>query len=123
MNGKIHIFTIILMIGFFLSPSFTYACGTKTEKICCKKETSLKDNEKDCCKKSEQSNKNQEGCSGKCGHSNCTTSTVSFSLISLFEIEFKSNYFVFNTRKQKFYYNEANISSGFYSVWSPPKIK
>jgi hypothetical protein len=110
------------MLGFFLMPSSTYACETKTEKPCCKKEISSKTEKKDCCEKNKQSNDNQKGCSGKCGHSNCTTSTVNFSLISSSEIEFKSPYFVFNTEKQKFYHNETDISSGFCSVWSPPKI-
>jgi hypothetical protein len=103
-------------------PSSAYACGTKPEKYCCKKEIAGKTEKKDCCEKNKQSNDKQKGCSGKCGHSNCTTSTAQVSLIASNEIEFKVTLFAFAAKKQKFYHNETHISSGFYSVWSPPKI-
>lgn len=120
MKKRLHIYIIILTIGFFLLPNLNYACGTKVEKECCKKEVSTKDIEKECCKNSESSNKS---CEGKCGHSNCTTLTASHSLVFLNEIEFKINDFDFSNKKQKFYYSKTFISSGFSSIWQPPKIK
>ncbi len=86
---------------------------------CCSKEITLKNEKKSCCNEKEKSKKE---CSGKCGHSNCTTSTAQVSLIAFNEIEFKANLFDFADKKPKNYHNETNISSGFYSVWSPPKI-
>ncbi|MGH2667171.1 hypothetical protein [Flavobacterium sp.] len=77
---------------------------------------------KDCCEKSKDPKEAQKDCEGKCGHLNCTTSTVQLSLPVWNEIEFKSNSFDFRSEKQKFYHNETSISSGFYSVWLPPKI-
>lgn len=121
MKKKLHIYIIILTIGFFLLPNLNYACGTKVEKECCKKEMSSKKVEKDCCKNS-QSNKNKS-CGGKCGHTNCTTTSVNFSIVSLNEIEFKNNNFDFSHEKQKFYHSETFISSGFSFIWQPPKIK
>lgn len=119
MKKKFHIFIIILTLGLFLLPTVNYACGIKIEKDCCKKEYSSKTEKKECCNKS-QSNKK---CDGQCGHSNCTNTTINYSLISLNEIDFKNNNFDFSTKKEKFYHSQTFISSGFTSVWLPPKIK
>ncbi len=123
MKKWLHIIIIILTLGFFLSPTLSYACGTKTEKSCCKKETTSKTEKKDCCK-NKQSKDEDKSCGGKCGHSNCTSSiSINFSIISSYEINFKNNNFDFSTEKPKFYHSETFISSGFTSVWLPPKIK
>lgn len=109
------------MLGFFL-PSSTYACGTKTEKSCCKKETPKKTEKKVCCN-GKHSQEKDNSCGGKCGHSNCTsTSSISFSIISFFEIDFKNNSFDLVEKKSKFYHSETFTSSGFYSIWLIPKI-
>jgi hypothetical protein len=122
MKKRLHIIIIMLSLGFFLSPSLGYACGIKTEKSCCKREIAKKTEKKDCCK-NKQSKEQDNSCGGKCGHSNCTTSTVNFSVISFFEIEFNNNNYNFSTEKPKFHHSETYISSGFTSVWLPPKIK
>lgn len=121
MKKRLHILIILLTLGFFLSPTLSYACGTKTEKSCCKKETTSKTEKKDCCKK-KQSEDKDNSCGGKCGHSNCTSSTINFSVILLYEIEFKNNNFSFSPEKQNFYYSKSFISSGYSTVWLPPKI-
>ena len=120
MKKQLHIVLIILMLGIFL-PTSIYDCGTKTEKSCCKKETSSKTEKNDCCN-SKHSKDKDNSCGGKCGHSNCTTSSVNFSLISFYEINFKNNSFDFSTEKSKFYNSKTFISSGFYSIWLIPKI-
>lgn len=122
MKKRLHILIIILTFGFFLSPTLSYACGTKTEKSCCKKETTSKTEKKDCCNGRNSKDKDNS-CGGKCGHSNCTSSTsINFSLISTFEIDFNSTNFDFSFEKQKFYNTKTFISSGFTSVWLIPKI-
>ena len=102
-------------------PTFNYACGIKSEKSCCKKEMSSKIEDKDCCKnkKSDHQNKN---CGGKCGHSNCTTISLSYSLLPLNEIDFKNNNIDFSTDEQNFFQSETFLSSGFTSIWIIPKI-
>ena len=122
MKNRLHIIIIILTLGVFLSPTLSYACGTKTEKSCCKNETSSKTEKNDCCNGKHSKNKDNS-CGGKCGHSNCTTSSVTFSIISFNEIKFKNNSFDFSTEKPKFYHSKTFISSGFTSVWLPPKIR
>jgi hypothetical protein len=102
--NKYHIFVIVLF-GFLLMPSKTFACGNSSGKNSCKKEVSSKTDKGNCCKGDDNSkDKKPSGCGGKCGHSNCTTST-------------------FSTEKPRFYHSETFISSGFTSVWLPPKIK
>lgn len=122
MKKRLHYLLIILMLGSFLLPTFSYACGTKTETCCCKKEMSSKTEKKDCCKNKPSKGKDHR-CDGKCGHSNCTTSTTNFSILPFYEIEFKNNGFDFCFEKPKFYHSETFLSSGFTSVWLPPKIK
>lgn len=106
-----------------LMPASTYACGTNSKKSCCKKEISSNVEKKDCCN-NKQSKNEDNGCGGKCGQSNCTSvSSVNFSVISFFEIDFKNNNFDFSNEKPKFHHSETFISSGFTTVWLPPKIK
>ena len=120
MKKRLHILIIILTIGFFLSPTLNYACGTKTEKSCCKKEISSKTEKKECCKNHSKDKENS--CGGKCGHSNCTNSTVNFSIVEFNDFKFNNNNFDFSSIKQNFYYSKTNIANGFTSVWLPPKI-
>ena len=122
MIKRIHIVIIILTLGFFLLPTLSHACGTKTGKSCCAKEKTSKIEKKDCCNSSNSKDKDN-GCEGKCGHPNCTSSTsINFSLISTFEIDFTIFNFNFLSEKQKFYNSKTFISSGFSSVWLIPKI-
>ncbi|WP_310559101.1 hypothetical protein [Flavobacterium sp.] len=122
MKKRVHILLIILTLGFFLSPTLSYACGSKTEKSCCKKETTSKTEKKDCCNGRDSKDKDNS-CGGKCGHSNCTSSTsINFSLISTFETDFNSPNCDFSSEKSKFYNSKTFISSGFSSVWLIPKI-
>lgn len=121
MKKKLHIYIIILTIGFFLLPNLNYACGTKVEKECCKKENSSKTEKKDCCDSKHSKNKDNN-CGGKCGHSNCTTLPVTLSILSFNEIHFKNDNFVFSNKKQQFFNLKTFISSGFTSIWLIPKI-
>jgi len=122
MKKQLHIFILFLTLGFFLLPAMTYACGTKSEKECCKKEASSKSEKKEC-NQDNHSKDNNNTCGGKCGHSNCTTSSVNFSILSFFEMDLKDNNFDFSLEKSKFHDSKTFISSGFTSVWLPPKIK
>jgi hypothetical protein len=121
MKKQLRTIIIILTLGFFLIPTLSYACGTKSESGCCKKETTSKKEKKgSCCDKHTKDKKNN--CDGKCGNKNCTTSSVNCWLISLNEVEIKNNCFAFASKKQKFHYLKTNISPGFYSIWLKPKI-
>lgn len=119
--NKFHILVIVLF-GFLLIPSNSFACGSHSEKNSCNKETSSNSEKMDCCKKDSHSkNKNSEGCNGKCGHSNCVTASVHFSM-TFFEIKFNNNNFAFSEKKQNYFNSETNLSSGFHSIWLIPKI-
>ncbi len=122
MLKRLHILIIILTIGFFLLPTLSYSCGTKTEKKCCKKEIYSTIEKKDCCENINSKDKDNS-CGGKCGHSNCTTSTsINLGIISTYDINFKNNSFDFSIEKLKFNHSKTFISSGFTSIWLIPKI-
>lgn len=125
MTRKFHIILIIFVLGFFGTPTSSYACGTKstkTEKSCCKKnKESNKAEKKSCCKK--KSANNSDGCDGNCNDSDCscpTTNSTVFALTFYTEL-YKQTTFPQN-KISKSYYNETYLSSGFHSIWQPPKI-
>lgn len=114
---KVHILLIVLL-GFFLMPTFTFACENNLSKNNPSKETSSKMDKYDCCKKDSHSkNKNHERCSDKC---NCASScSNSFSITGL---NLNNTILNFLYQKQNFYNYETSISSGFNSLWLIPKI-
>ncbi len=123
MKKRGYLAFIVLLFGFFfIMPTLSFACQTKSEKICCKKEASSKTNQIECCKNKESKQKDNS-CGGKCGHSNCTASAVNFSILPFFEVEFKNNTIDWFVEKPKFHNSKTIITSGFTSVWLPPKIK
>ncbi|MFV5698342.1 hypothetical protein ACM55H_08205 [Flavobacterium sp. ZT3R17] len=122
MSKKFYIM-LLVMFGFFMMPSIAFACGTKSEKACCKKEVSSKTEKADCCSKKHSSkNKSHEGCNGACKNISCSSSTVYLGLSSLFYTDLNNKNVSFSSEKQNYYYSEIFISSDFRSVWLPPKI-
>ena len=113
---------LIAIFGFAMIPNVATACSVKAEKSCCKKEEGNQSEEKDCCKKSEAHSNNKSECSGKCGEKSCLPSTSPFSVLTAIYQE--NNYKLFNSsaQQQKFSSIKAHLSSGFYSIWTPPNI-
>ena len=123
MTKKFHILTLFVLLGFFLLPAIALACEKEAVKSCCSKEmSSSKTEKKDCCKNSHHSkNKDNDSCGGKCGHSNCTVASAHYTVLFLNEIKLRNN-FDFSEEKQNYYHSQANLSSGFHSIWLIPKI-
>lgn len=118
---KIHLLLIVLL-GFLLMPTITFACGDHSQKDSCNKNSSANTEQMDCCKNDSQSkNTKHNGCNGKCGHSNCVTTSLQYSLV-FFEIKFKNTNFAFSEKKQNYFNSNTNLSSGFHSLWLIPKI-
>jgi len=126
MTKKFLILLIILTLGFFATPTLTYACGTKstkTERSCCKKSETEKSNKNDCCKNHRSKNgKNDGGCGGKCNHKSCSCPTTNFAFALPFWTEIKVKIYFAESEKIKNYYNENYLSDGFVSIWTPPNI-
>ncbi|MBC7845278.1 MAG: hypothetical protein H7Y10_02155 [Flavobacterium sp.] len=119
--NKFHILVLVIL-GFFLMPTATFACGSHSGKNSCSKETSADMEKMDCCKKDPHSkNNSNKGCNGKCGHSNCVTTSNQYN-VAYFDIKFTNNDFVLFEKKQNYFNSETNLSSGFYSLWLIPKI-
>lgn len=122
MTKSIYIL-LIAIFGFALIPSEATACVVKTEKSCCKKDKVNQSEEKGCCEKSEiHSSNDNTDCSGKCGEKSCLPSTFHFSVLTAIYQE--NDYKLFNStaQKQKFSSIKTDLSSGFYSIWTPPNI-
>lgn len=126
-NFSKHIsFVILLCLGFFLMPGVSYACAQKStnvEQKSCSKEQSKKSEHKSSCKDKTCKNcKNGHDCDGNCKHSSCRCSTSTSSLSLPTPIDLKITNPFAETKKQKFGFKQAYYSSGYYSIWQPPKI-
>ena len=115
MMRKKH-YILVLLLGFFLMPAMSFACGSSA---CCDKEQSSV--KASCCKK-ETTSKKENGCNKKCKHPSCRCSISIFNLILPNFSEIQINHFDFSDDQQKFHFVESNLSSGFYTIWSPPNI-
>lgn len=112
----------LTVAGFFLTPSETYACSKKSDPIeqSCSKDIDSKSEKKHCCNKEGSANSDDDGCNGKCGNPacHCPTNFTSFTVpffAQLSQVKVMLS-------KSNYYYQEAYYSSGFLSIWLPPKI-
>lgn len=116
---------ILLALGLFLIPGISYACAKKSaspKQTSCSKDKS-KAEQKDCCKtKTCEKDKNQNDCSGKCKHGSCNCSTSSPSFGLPFSIDLKTKNHFAEIKKQIFGFEQAHYSSGYFTIWLPPKI-
>lgn len=117
--NKFHILVIVIF-GLFLMPTATFACGSHSNKNSCNKETAANTEKMDCCKNDNHSK--NKSCNGKCGHSNCVRSTTTSFSVVFSEVKFQTNNFDFSEKEQNYFNSEANLSSGFSSLWLIPKI-
>ncbi len=126
-NLRIKIGVMVLCcLGFLLMSKQGYACSKKTntiEKVICSKQSLNKTENNNCCQiGSCQKNKYHSNCKGVCGHSSCKCSTTisSSSLLIAFELVLGQHFI--EIEENKFGYSQAYYSSGFLSIWLPPKI-
>lgn len=119
---KIHI-VVLVIFGFIMTPTISYACGIKSAKKCCKKEASAKQSDqKECCDKSSGSG-DKKGCGGKCGNPSCNCPVmVNFSLPAVPITYLESYTLIIASEKKVFHYTEIYISSAFARLRLPPKI-
>lgn len=120
--NKIYIILIVLL-GFFLMPGATYACGSGSGGHSCKMEMSSKTKTKDCCSKSTKSKESKDkDCSGKCGQSMCGVSSVNIGIAAAIYYEIPNAIFSFSEKKQNFSHSVSVPSDGYVSLWLIPKI-
>jgi len=120
--NKIYII-LIALLGFFLMPGTTYACGSGSGSHSCKMEMSSKAKMKDCCSKKTKSKESKDkGCSGKCGQSMCGVSSVNIGIAATIHYEIPNAIFSFSEKKQNFSHSVSVPSDGYASLWLIPKI-
>jgi hypothetical protein len=122
MTKKIYIL-LILVFGFSLAPNIIFSCGTESEKIetSCDKQSDSEIEKNDCCgKENGLCGKHGKDCDGNCGNPDCHCPTNCTSFTIPFFAPLSQAKIIL--RKPKYYYQEAYYSSGFLSIWLPPKI-
>lgn len=126
-NLNRHIGVVILFcLGVLLMPSQSYACSkksTKTEQSSCSKEKEKDLKGEDCCKtRSCKKSKEDKGhCNGNCKDKTCTNNTPLPSIAIISYSDINKDYFV-EIKKQRFGFKQIHYSSGYFSIWLPPKI-
>lgn len=117
---------VLFCLGFLLMSSQSYACAKKVsakEFDTCVKSSLKKLEDNRCCQTGTcEKNKHHRNCNGVCGHSTCKCSTSISSLNLPIAIELASNYPFSDIEKKKFGDQNDAGSSGFLSIWLPPKI-
>lgn len=114
---------VLVLLGFFMMPSSTYACGSGSGSHSCKMEMSAQTKKKDCCNKESNSKETKDkGCSGKCGQAMCSVSVVSVGIISAFQYDGLVAVGQFVAKKQNFSHSISFLSDGYSSIWLIPKI-
>ncbi len=115
-----------LCLGFFLVPSISYACAKKTansEQKSCPKDQSAKAEHKSSCKdKSCKKCKDGHNCDGNCKHGSCGCSASSSSVSLTIPLDLKVTNPFAEIKKQKIAFKQTYYSSGYSSIWQPPKI-
>ena len=125
MYRTLKILLSMFLFGLFLVPVEVSACTSHTkeiikeEKSCCDHSSDHQSKQackKDCCRDSAE----DSSCSGNCGAKSCNTSAQTFCAHQIFE----NNYRLFGYEDKNLYpsYKQPNYSSGFHSIWQPPKI-
>jgi hypothetical protein len=114
---------LFTLFGFILTPTDTYACESKSEKVenTCSKKSDSETEKKGCCDTDKgQCGKHGKDCEGNCGNPacHCPTNCTNFS-IPLFDAFLRIKIIV---SKPNFYYQDTYYSSGFLTIWQPPKI-
>lgn len=120
---KFHI-SLLLLIGFLISPEVSFACDNPNNENY--RGTSAKACNERCCKQKKQTSRcgqNHEDCNGKCGHSSCHCPPfpgIGFALvpIDMFNLMFTDS--IHETLQ--FGYTETAFKSAINSLRLPPKI-
>lgn len=115
---KILIILLLISIGFISTPNVSYACNSYSAKA----ETSFyskgKTCDESCCGEQHSKKGVHDDCTGGCNNvCHCPSVTaVAVPFISTVK------HYIFIYSKQRYYPPGIILSSGFHSIWLPPKI-
>jgi hypothetical protein len=111
-----------VLTGFFLVPGVTYGCGSNPGKeaaSCCQERQARGKDEQSCCaghhSKKSADNDHDKGCS----HHFCHCSSVSATVLSYSD---SVKHYLLVIPKKEYHLSDFVLSSGFHSIWLPPKI-
>ncbi len=119
----LNILISICLLVFMLTPVAVSACnstslkGSRIEKLSCNRHQGKTSCKKECCHHKQHGN---SGCSGNCGKSSCQNSSTTFCIYNSFK--YSQNIYNFENKKSFPIYKQPFYSSGFHSIWQPPKI-
>lgn len=118
MTSKIYI-VLLIIFGFILGPTGSYANTNVKEKACCKKEQVTKE----CCKRQQHTQEKQNS-QTSCKKGDCACPVLSTNFVSACTIPAISSdvFLVLLSHKNNYFYDENIHSNVFCAIWLPPKI-
>lgn len=125
MSKILKIFLSISLLGFFLIPGEASACSSHTTEVVEKDKSCCDDShhanhtstcKKECCKDKADGDTD---CSGNCGQNSCHSSSPTYLVHDIIDSQ---KAFLFGDKKSFPLYKQPYYSSGFHSIWQPPKI-
>lgn len=102
-------------------PKLSFACHNKNggvENCCEKHENNYKKSNSTCCCHQSKNN-SKDGCKGNCGQNSCHCAPI--PLVALHN-SITTKHLICPGSKKQYYLVDFVLSSGFYSIWLPPKI-
>ncbi|CAC9973247.1 hypothetical protein [Flavobacterium panici] len=114
-------FLAFLLLGFFIMPSNTFACVSKSKTGHSTTQMSSTNSKKDCCAAGHMGKKNH-CCDNNCKDSKCICAPSAGVFLVFNETSLKTRNYFFGTKNQKFNHPESSISSGYSSLFLKPKI-
>lgn len=120
---KKNYFTAFLLLGIFLMPASTFACGNKYKSDHSSVEIASTKTKKDCCGGvADHKDKKHPCCPNNGKDSKCICTSYSCVFLVFNEMDLPAVKFDFYNEKQKISHPEASVSSGFSSLYLKPKI-
>jgi hypothetical protein len=118
-----------LILGFASSPIEAFACGNDAETACCSSNSSeskdlcsVSGEKKSCCAESDDSKEGENTCDNSCNNNSCHCPNGNINIHSPFIESDQLDINAIENNKQDFYPIQIHVSSGFLSIWCPPKI-
>ena len=122
-----HIVLMLFVLSFFSTPFVTSACenssNTTEQKTCCVDQEKSNSKKSSCCDEGCSSEKEKKHeCTGNCGHGSCHCNSIAPMHAILLPSKPKHLLFTSVDKKAASVYKDSFLSSGYLSIWLPPKI-
>lgn len=119
---KNAVIMLVVALGFLIAPMEVSACHKSSEKeqSCCAKHN--QDADTSDADHVQETGDHEPDCNGTCTHSSCHCVTLHHIQVIVPHQPYAALQSFFYQKEESFVYIEAYTSTGFYTIWQPPKL-